>query len=260
MSFTDYRFVYPETRWDLIGFANFAQMLADRSFWHSFGISIRYTLIVIPTMVALALFVAVIINRVRSLSGFYRWAIYLPAIIPISVTLLMWRHFYSARTGFINANLMALGVQQPPLWLGDVRLALPSVAVADIWCSFGFPTLLFLLGMYSINSEIYEAAAIDGAPRWQQFWRITLPLLRPVLTLVLVLNANILGATEQMMVMTDGGPQDATMSLGLYMYDLAFRFGDMRVGYAAAIGLSVGLIGASLSGFWFRVLRPREGE
>jgi len=159
----------------------------------------------------------------------------------------------------INASLRAWGVERPPKWLGDTRLALPCVAVADIWRGFGFPALLFIIGIYNINRDLYEAASIDGATAWQQFWKITLPLLRPIITLVLVMNANILGATEQMMVMTAGGPQNATMSLGLFLYNKAFSFGDLRVGYAAAIGLAVGLLGATISGFWFRVLRPKGG-
>lgn len=260
MSFTDFRFIYPETRWDLNGVDNFVEMFGDKDFWSAFGVSLRYSLIVVPTVIVLSLFIAVLISKARHFSGFYRWIIYLPTILPIAVTLLMWKEFYDPQFGFINATLRNWGVERPPKWLGDVKLALPCVGFADVWRGFGFPALLFIIGIYNINRELYEAASIDGANSWQQFWKITLPMLRPVLTLVLVLNANILGATEQMMVMTGGGPQNATMSLGLFLYNMAFLFGDMRVGYAAAIGLVVGLLGASLSGFWFRVLRPKEGE
>ena len=260
MAFTDYRFIYPETILDFNGVQNFAEMFADKVFWRSFGISVRYTLMVIPTLIALSLLIAVIISRVQHAAGFYRWMIYLPTILPIAVTLLMWREFYDPTFGFINVTLRHWGVQSPPKWLGDVKLALGCVAVTDIWRGFGFPALLFLIGIYNINRELYEAASIDGATGWMQFWKITLPLLRPVLTLVLVLNSNILGATEQMMVMTAGGPQDATLSLGLYLYQIAFTFGDLRVGYAAAVSLVVGLLGVTLTGFWFRVLRPKEGD
>ena len=259
MAFTDYRFIYPDTIWDFNGGANFVEMVKDDDFWSAFGVSIRYTLMVIPALLAFAMAVAVLISRVRHVAGFYRWIIYLPTILPIAVTLLMWREFYDPTFGFINVTLRSWGVQRPPKWLGDVKLALGCVAVTDIWRSFGFPALLFIIGIYSINRELYEAASIDGANGWMQFWGITLPLLRPVLTLVLVLNSNILGATEQMMVMTAGGPQNATLSLGLFLYNMAFLFGDLRLGYSAAIGLTVGLLGATLTGFWFRVLRPREG-
>jgi len=258
MAFTDYRFIYPDTIWDFNGLGNFAEMVNDRAFWRAFNVSIRYTIMVIPTLLVLAMIIAVLISRVRNLAGFYRWIIYLPTILPIAVTLLMWREFYDPTFGFINVTLRHWGVQNPPKWLGDVKLALYCVAVTDIWRSLGFPALLFIIGIYNINRELYEAAAIDGASGWMQFWKITLPLLRPVLTLVLVLNSNILGATEQMMVMTGGGPQNATMSLGLFLYNMAFQFGDLRLGYAAAIGLAVGLLGATMTAFWFRVLRPKE--
>jgi multiple sugar transport system permease protein len=257
MAFTDYRFIYTDTAWDFNGVANYVEMVGDASFWRAFGISVRYTLIVIPLVIVMSLIIAVCISNVLHLSGFYRWMVYLPTILPIAVTLLMWKEFYDPTFGFINVTLRHWGIENPPKWLGDVKLALPCVAVTDIWRSFGFPTLLFVIGIYNINRELYEAAAIDGANGWQQFWSITLPLLRPILMLVLVLNSNILGATEQMMVMTGGGPQNATMSLGLYLYQMAFQFGDLRLGYAAAISLVVGLLGATMTGFWFRVLREK---
>ncbi len=260
MAFTDYRFIYPNTAWDFNGVANFVEMAHDREFWRAFGISLRYTLMVIPTLLVVSMLMAVLISQVRHAAGFYRWFMYLPTILPIAVTLLMWREFYDPTFGFINVTLRKWGVANPPRWLGDVKLALACVAVTDVWRGFGFPALLFLIGIYNINRELYEAASIDGANGWQQFWKITLPMLRPVLTLVLVLNSNILGATEQMMVMTGGGPQNATLSLGLFLYNMAFTFGDLRVGYAAAIALVVGLLGATLTGFWFRILRPKETE
>ncbi len=255
MAFTDYRFIYPDSRWDFNGVSNFAQMVTDESFWDSLGISLRFTVMVVPTRILLALLIAVLISKVRAGEGFYRWIVYLPTILPIAVTFLMWREFFDERYGFINANLQALGIENLPRWLGSTKLALPAVAAADVWRGFGFPTLLFLIGIYNINTELYEAAAIDGASSWRQFWGITLPLLKPVLTVVLILNANILGATQQAMIMTGGGPQDSTMTLGLYLYDVAFRWGDMRLGYSAAVSLVLGLLGAGLSLFWFRILR-----
>ena len=255
MAFTDYRFLYPDSLWDFSGLANFHEMVSDSRFWESFGISIRYTLMVVPSTIIIALFIAVLVSRVNSLSGLYRWAIYLPTILPIAVTFLMWREFYDPRFGFINANLARIGVNPLPRWLGNPRTALPSIAVADIWRSVGLPCLLFILGIYNIDRSLYEAAAIDGANAWQSFWRITIPLLRPVFTLVLVLNSGILGATEQMMIMTGGGPQRATQTVGLYLYNMAFHFGDLRLGYAAAISLALGLLSATLSAFWFKVLR-----
>lgn len=259
MAFTDYRFLYPDSIWDFSGVGNFGEMLADRHFWNAFGVSIRYSLMVIPATLVLALFIAVLISRVKSLDGFYRWVIYLPTILPIAVTFLMWKAFYDPRFGFINANLAAMGMDPAtlPRWLGSTRTALPAVAAADIWRSVGFPCLLFVLGIYNIDRSLYEAASIDGASGWQSFWRITIPLLRPVFTLVLVLNSHILGATEQMMIMTEGGPQRTTETVGLYLYKMAFQLGDLRLGYAAAISLALGLLSAAFAGFWFRALREQ---
>jgi len=257
MAFTDYRFIYPKTLWAFNGLKNFREIGSDKVYWSSLGISLRYTLMVIPASIVLALFLAVLISKVRHFAGFYRWIVYLPVILPIAVTLLMFGQFYGEKFGFINVNLRQLGVAKPPNWLGNVRYALPCVALADIWRGIGFPTVLFLIGIYGINAELYEAAAIDGATALQQFWKITIPLLRPTFLLILVLSSGIVGATEQMMILTGGGPQNSTRTIGLYFYQVAFQFGDLRMGYSAAMALSLGLVSAVLTTFWFRVLRER---
>ncbi len=257
MSFTDYRFIYPKTLWAFNGLANYREMISDRAFWQTLGVSVRYTLMVIPTSVILSLFLAVLISRVQHGAGAYRWIVYLPTILPIAVTLLMFGQFYGNKFGFINVTLRSLGMKRPPDWLGTVRYALGAVAVADIWRGFGFPTLLFLIGMYNINAELYEAASIDGATPWIQFWRITVPLLRSTFLLIAVLSSGIAGAGEVMLVLTNGGPQNATRTIGLYSYQLAFQFGDLRMGYAAAIGLVLGLVSTVLAAFWFRALREK---
>ncbi len=256
MSFTDYRFLYPETRWDFNGIENFVDMFSDQWVGHGLLVSIKWTLLVQPTIIILSLFLAVLISRVKRGEGFYRWIVYLPSILPIAVSLLMFGQFYNPRFGFINQNLRSLGFD-PPRWLNDPRYALPALAFTDVWRGFGFPTLLFLIGIYNINTEIYEAAAIDGATPWNQFWSITLPLLKPTFLLILVLGSGIAGGTEPALILTNGGPQNATRSIGLYLYQVAFTLGDMRLGYSAAVGLVLGLVSALLSLFWFRVLKEK---
>jgi len=256
MSFTDYRFLYPETRWDFNGIENFVDMFSDQWVGHGLLVSIKWTLLVQPTIIVLSLFLAVLISRVKRGEGLYRWIVYLPSILPIAVSLLMFGQFYNPRFGFINQNLRSLGFD-PPRWLNDPRYALPALAFTDVWRGFGFPTLLFLIGIYNINTEIYEAAAIDGATPWNQFWSITLPLLKPTFLLILVLGSGIAGGTEPALILTNGGPQNATRSIGLYLYQVAFTLGDMRLGYSAAVGLVLGLVSALLSLFWFRVLKEK---
>ena len=257
MAFTDYRFIYPKSKWEFNGVANFVELFQDKIFWESLGLSVRFTLIVLPSALIFALLVALLINRVRSGSGFYRWASYLPVILPTAVTFLMWGQFYGDKFGFINTNLRALGIATPPNWLGSVQYALLSVAVVDVWRAFGFFTILFLIGLYNINAELFEAASIDGANAWQQFWQITLPLLRPTFLLILVLNAGINPAAEQILILTGGNPQNATRTLGFYNFQVAFSFGDLRMGYAASMSLILWVVTALMTAFWFRVLRER---
>jgi ABC-type sugar transport system permease subunit len=256
MAFTDFRFIYPDTRWDFNGFGNFSEMFDDDDFWQSLGVSIRYTAFVLPITVLLACSVAIVISKVTRGAAFYRWMVYLPVILPVAVTYLMFGEMYNSRLGFINSALRDFGVSRPPNWLGDPDYALTAIGVSDIWRGFGFPTLLFLVGIYAIDSEIYEAAAIDGASGWQQVFHITVPLLKPVFALVIVLGlASIPGVTEPMLLLTNGAPQETTRSLGLYAYQTAFQLGDLRLGYAAAMNLVLGVGSALVALVVFFLLR-----
>jgi ABC-type sugar transport system permease subunit len=256
MAFTDFRFIYPETRWDFNGLTNFREMWNDDDFWQSLGVSLRYTAFVLPVTVLLSCGVAIVISKVTRGAGFYRWLVYLPVILPVAVTYLMFGEMYNSRLGFINSLLRDYGMRRPPNWLGDPEYALTAIGVSDIWRGFGFPTLLFLVGIYAIDSEIYEAAAIDGASGWQQVVHITVPLLKPVFALVIVLGlASIPGVTEPMLLLTNGAPQETTRSLGLYSYQTAFQMGDLRLGYAAAMSLVLGVGSALVALLVFFALR-----
>jgi fructooligosaccharide transport system permease protein len=258
MAFTDYRFFYPDTRWDFNGLNNFSEIIGDKVIRQAIGTTLAYVAIVMPLMLVLSLLLAVLISRAKRGEGFYRWFIYLPAILPVAVTYLIFQAFYNSKFGFINTVLVNFGVDNPPNWLGSPSTALVSIAIADLWRGIGFPTLLFLIGLYNISNDLYEAAAIDGASPWRQFWNITLPLLKPSLTLVLILNIGMIGVVEGMLVLTQGGPQNSTRTLGYYIYQTAFKDGDLRLGYAAAMSLVLGLISALFSLAIFRALRNRD--
>jgi multiple sugar transport system permease protein len=252
MAFTDYRFIYPASRWDFNGLDNFVELVGDRAAHNAMLIAGRYFLMVVPVTVLLALIVAVLISRVRIGTSFYRWVVYLPSILPVAVSFLMFKEMYGMRFGFINTNLRAWGVESPPDWLGSVATALPALAVANVWIIFGFPTLLFLIGIYNISQEIYEAAALDGANMIQQVWFITLPLLKPTFALIIVLLLGVLGTTDPMLILTNGGPQRSTNTIGFHLYQIAFQLGDLRLGYASALSLVVGLASALIAGIIFR--------
>ena len=259
MAFTDYRFVYPETRWEWNGVENFVKLASSAKVREALWITVKYTGMVLPAVIVLALFTAVLISRVRRGAGFYRWVIYLPTILPVAVSFLMFRQMYALNFGIINVVLRRLGVENPPHWLGEVETALPAVGVAHTWIIVGLPTLLFLIGIYNIGVEMYEAASLDGANPWQQFWSITLPQLKPSLALVIILiMPRIFGTTAPMLILTEGGPQGSTQTLGYYLYDIAFMRGDLRLGYASAISLVVSIITAAVVAAVFFWSRERE--
>lgn len=265
MSFSDYRWIIPATHgWSSFnGLANYQEMLQDATFWRSLEIAFRYTLIYVPATLILSLFVAVMISKVKNptLAGFYRVVMYLPVILPVSVAMVVWRSIYHNEFGYLNYFLEStMGIEKPPNWLGDSHWAMVSVLIAAVWMSFGYQALLFLIGIYNINAEQYEAAAIDGAGPWQQFRYITLPGLRPIFVIVLVLSAGVLGTTVEMMVLftTGGGPAESVLTTGLYIFRTAFEVGDMRMGYAAAMSLVLGVVGMVISALIFRALRSER--
>ena len=262
MAFTDYRFLVPGSEWSFNGLDNFAEMFTnDQLFWHSFRVGLTYTLLSFPAGLLLSLGVAALIAQIHSprAAATYRVIAYLPVVLPIAVAMLLWRQLYHVQFGYINYLLKAvLGVAEPPNWLGDAHWALLAVAVAGVWKAFGGDMLLFLIGIYGINRELYEAAAIDGANGLRQFWHITLPLLKPIFVLILALNAGIVSATEEVLVLTNGDPANATLTVGLYVYRTAFQMGDLRLGYAASMSLLLGLIHMALAGLVFKLLRTER--
>ena len=265
MAFSNYRWLIPETQGFLSfnGLANFQEMLHDPNFYRTFGIALKYTLLYLPPLIGVSLFIAILISKVMNprMASFYRVVAYMPVVLPISVVMMMWRQIYHPQYGYLNHVLSTIfKVKNPPYWLGSPDWAMYAVVFPDIWKNFGYYTLLFLMGIYNIDPTLYEAAAIDGAGGWQQFIYITMPLLKPVITLVLIMTGGIASATVSIMTMfsTSGGPGESVHAIGLYAYREAFVLGDMRMGYAAAISLVVGLISATFSALIFKVLRTER--
>lgn len=257
MAFTNYQFLVPNSNWAWNGVRNFQLMLHDHFFWDALKVSVQYVLMLLPAMLVLSLVVALLIVRVPHGAGFFRWLVYLPVILPISVSMLLWQQLYNNQYGYIDSVLQGVGMAHPPNWLGNAHTALLSIAIASIWHNFGLPTLLFLVGLYGISGDLYEAAAIDGAGALQQLWHITLPLLRPTFALVIILQIGLLYGTQEVLLLTGGGPANSTETVGYYIYQVAFTEGNLRLGYAAAMSLVVGLI---LTGFTVLTLRYLRGE
>lgn len=254
MAFTNYRFVYPDTRWEWNGLANFERMLADPRVSLALEVTLKYTLFVLPIALIIAFLIAVLISRVQAGASFYRWLIYLPSILPVAVSFLMFQQIMSGQFGLINETLRSLGVADPPSWLADKDYALFAVGAAHIWIIIGLPTILFLIGIYNIPTDLYEASEVDGAAEWQKHLFITLPILKPTFALIFILLLpGVVGVTDPMLILTQGGPSRSTMTVGYYLYQTAFQLGDLRLGYASAISLTISLILAVITAlvFWW---------
>jgi putative chitobiose transport system permease protein len=230
-----------------VGLANIRRLLADPMFFKVLGTTLLYLVCVVPPVVLGALALAVLVNRQLPGIHWFRAAFYTPVLVSIVVAAIAFRWLY-AETGLINGWLSALlGPAFSPIgFLTNPLLALPSVMVVTLWKGLGYYMVIFLAGLQGISPDLYEAAELDGSEGWRKHLDITLPLLRPYLTLVAVISA--IAATkvfEEVYLMTQGGPADATKTLVYYVYDQAFA--ELEISYACTVGLALFVIVLLLS-------------
>ena len=230
-----------------VGLANIRRLLADPMFFRVTGTTFLYLLGVVPPIVVGALALAVLVNRQLPGIHWFRGALYTPVLVSIVVAAIAFRWIY-AENGLINGWLNALfGASFEPIgFLTSPLLALPSVMLVTLWKGLGYYMVIFLAGLQGISPDLYEAAALDGSEGLRKHLDITLPLLRPYITLVAVISA--IAATkvfEEVYLMTQGGPADSTRTLVYYVYDQAFA--ELEISYACTIGLALFLIVLLLS-------------
>ncbi|MCT0217250.1 sugar ABC transporter permease [Synechococcus sp. CS-1330] len=230
-----------------VGLANIRRLLADPMFFRVTGTTFLYLLGVVPPIVIGALALAVLVNRQLPGIHWFRGALYTPVLVSIVVAAIAFRWIY-AENGLINGWLTALfgGSFEPIGFLTSPLLALPSVMLVTLWKGLGYYMVIFLAGLQGISPDLYEAAALDGSEGLRKHLDITLPLLRPYITLVAVISA--IAATkvfEEVYLMTQGGPADSTRTLVYYVYDQAFA--ELEISYACTIGLALFLIVLMLS-------------
>jgi multiple sugar transport system permease protein len=188
-----FAFVLVFCRWDIvtpmefIGLRNIQRLISDTTFWTAVTNTLKFLVLHIPLQILLALLIAVVLNGPIKLRGFFRGAFFLPFVISGAVVTILWQQLYSTDAGVFNLVLTRLGLDPVP-WLTDPSIAMYSIAVMATWKNVGFYIVLFLAGLQNVPRELYEAASIDGATRPQQFWKITLPLLRPITLLVVMLS------------------------------------------------------------------------
>lgn len=247
LSFTNQRLVSPlPTRF--IALRNYVRFFTDADFWQALRNTFVFTVVVVPVQSGLALILAVLINRRLPAINIFRGIYFLPTTITMVVVSVVWVFLLQAPEGLVNysVRILTFGRAGPYDWLRNIGLALPTIMVVGIWQGAGFQMIIYLAGLQGIPSATYEAARIDGANIWQQFWHITMPGLRNTHIFVLV-TTTILAFKlfTQVEVMTGGGPLGATNTLVRYIFVSGYR--ELRVGYAAAISVVFLLIVLAIS-------------
>jgi len=232
---------------NFIGIANFIGMAREPLFWNALWNSVYLTVGTVPAYVVLSLLLAVIINqRIRGISIF-RTCYYIPVITSLVAVAIIWSWLYDYRYGLINMILAKVGLPRGT-WLIRDNTAMPSLILMLIWKRVGFFMVLYLAGLQGISETYYESARIDGASRWQCLIYITVPLLRPVIFLVIIMSC-IMTWREftSIYVMTGGGPLHSTEVLVYYLYDVGFNSYKMGYGSAVAVVMFVILLTFTLS-------------
>jgi multiple sugar transport system permease protein len=249
LSFTDARLGRLTANW--VGLENFEYVLTDPLF-HTVALNtLVFVLESTPLLIVLPLALAVALNRSLPLRAFLRGAFFVPFTLSVSVISITWWWLLDNNFGLLNYYLRAAGFT-PPAWLNSPGWAMVAVVLATVWWTAGYNLVLFLAGLQNIPRSVYEAARIDGANAWREFWSITLPLLRPTMLLVLIIQ--IIASFQvfgQVFVMTQGGPGDATRTVIQYVYESAFVGQRMGEGSAAAWVLFVVILIFSLIQFKF---------
>lgn len=232
LSFTDYQLQDPVSAARFVGVENYAALGDDATFKQSLAITLLYVFVTVPLKLAFALFIAYVLNFKLMGIGFFRTAYYLPSILGGSVAIaVVWRYVF-AGDGLINQMLVGMGGDGVN-WLGEPDSAMFTIMLLRLW-QFGSAMVIFLAGLQAIPQDLYEAAKIDGAGAWRIFWRITLPILTPVVFFNFVMQ--VIQAFQEFnapYIITGGGPLKSTYLLPLMIYEEAFKYFEM--GYASAI-------------------------
>lgn len=251
LSFHDWNALSP-MRWS--GLSNYQKLWRDPQFWSSLRVTAIYTVAYVPILFSVSLGLAVLLHRRLPFMEFFRTIFFVPVVLSLVVSSLMWKYIFDEQVGLLNYLLQLVGLTPQP-WLGSVELALPAIIIVSVWIQMGYFMVIFLAGLQDIPGLYYDAAKIDGASGWQTFWRITFPLLKPTsLFVVVIILINSFQVFDQIWVMTKGGPASATEVTVIYIYQQAFQF--LNLGYASAIAFVLFIIILVFSLLQFRLFRP----
>lgn len=253
MSFHEWGiFGYPR----YVGVDNYVSLWQDDTFWSSLWHTIYFVILTTPPLVVLGLLLAVGLNIPFKGKALTRGMIFFPYLLTVSITGAIWRWMLQRNYGLVNYYLGRLGFA-PLGWLTEASTAMPAVAIATIWWTVGFNVIVFLAALQDIPEQLYEAAKIDGAGGIKSFFKITLPLLKPTMFFVVIMQ--IIASFQvfgQVFVMTGGGPYGTTRTLVQYLYEQGFRY--FRMGYASAMAYVLFLIMLILTLVQWKFIGSRE--
>lgn len=254
LSFTEYS-ILGSPEW--VGTDNYERLFADPLFWNALVVTLQYVFINIVLQTTLALGLALLMHRVAR-SAFVRGILLMPYLMANVIAALLWFWMLDYNIGIVNQVIDWLGMPRVAFF-GSQDWAIPTQAVINTWRHMGYVALLLFAGLQSIPNTLYEAASLDGANPFQQFGRITLPLLRPVLALVLILTVTgSFQVFDTVAVTTQGGPVNASRVLQYYIWQKAFT--EQEFGYGSAIAVILFLILAAVAFIQMRVLRGNESD
>jgi multiple sugar transport system permease protein len=249
-------------RWDLVtepefaGTANIETLIQDARFWQAIVNTLLFLAIHVPLQIAVALALAVALDRPLAGRAFWRAAFFLPVVISGAVVTILWSSLYATDVGLLNRLLGKVGIGPIP-WLTDPAIAMPAIAVMVTWKNVGFYVVIYLAGLQYVPRSCYEAVSLEGATRWQTFRHVTLPLLRPQTALVVTLSTiNGFQLFIEPYIMTGGGPMRRTLTVVLYMYKNAFAY--QKMGYAATLGIALALVIFAVLVLQRRLVGPQE--
>ncbi|GAB2954241.1 carbohydrate ABC transporter permease [Streptomyces heilongjiangensis] len=254
LSFTEYTLLAPP-RW--VGIDNYRQAFEDPQFWNALKVTFVYVVLNIGIQTVVSLGIALLMHRLTQ-STLIRGILLLPYLIANVVVALVWFAMLDSQLGMVNEFIEWLGMDRVAFF-GDPATAIPTIAMVNVWRHMGYTALLIFAGLQAIPKSVYEAAAIDGASEWRVFRRITMPLLRPVMVLVLVLT--VIGSFQifdTVAVTTGGGPANSTRVIYYYIFEQAFE--RFNFGYGAALCVLLSLVLAGVAVAQLKLLRGDESD
>ncbi|MFJ8134503.1 carbohydrate ABC transporter permease [Streptomyces sp. NPDC096013] len=254
LSFTRFNLLTP-AKW--VGLDNYDRMVHDPIFWSSLKVTVEYVIINIGIQTVSALAIAVLLQRLTQ-SALLRGIVLTPYLMSNVVAGIVWLWILDTQLGIGNEIIGGLGFDHIP-FLADKTWAIPTIALINVWRHVGYTALLLFAGLQAIPNDMYEAAKVDGASEWRMFWRITMPLLRPVLAVVLIMT--VIGSFQvfdTVAVTTAGGPANATNVLQYYIYGSAF--GRFQFGYASAMSVALLVVLSAITFLQYRLTRAGQTD